>query len=128
MSFTLVLNTMDGRAQQPVTKWAKKFTNTKFVEVLTTTDCPTQKINTSDDSYLSLLKTNLELSKEQNDIQEVIIIGVRDREQLETDKLLEVKEALRVIDGLNTNLKVIGVMIDRDWIVESIVHLSTQPQ
>ena len=118
--FATSISCIDGRIQLPLAKWIKENYSVDYVDTITE---PGVDKNISKDSVIESIKPKARISINAHKSELVVFSGhyncaanpVTDEEHIEF-----IKKGVEAISSWNLGVKVIGVWVDENWIVNAV--------
>jgi len=120
--FGTAINCMDGRTQEPVSKWLKEKYQLDFVDTITepgidkiVCDCTPDKIES--------IKSRVLISVKKHGSKIIAIVGHYDcagNPVSEEEHLIQIKKAIAIVRRWNLPAEVIGLWVNENWKVELI--------
>ena len=124
ISFSTVINCMDGRVQLPVIKFLQKRFNSAYIDSITEPGpiliLSEQKNKILFDSILERVK----ISIEKHDSKQVAVVSHYDcagNPSTKEVQLLQLKQSLALLKSHHENIEIIGLWVDEKWQVEEVL-------
>ncbi len=123
MTFGTAINCMDGRTQKPIIEYLTKKFNVNYIDIISE---PGPNLILSEQNNKELLKSifaKINISIERHGSENIAIIGHYDcagNPSPKVNQLLHIKEAVKFIQLQYPNINVIGLWVNKNWMVEEV--------
>lgn len=120
--FGTAINCMDGRVHLPTIDWMTKELGVDYVDIITEPG-PDKLLAEGSAEQVASIRTRLELSVEKHGSKHVVIMGHHDCAGNPVPRdthIVQINEAMRVIESWNLPVTIYGAWINRGWQVEVV--------
>ncbi|WP_066175222.1 carbonic anhydrase [Bacillus marinisedimentorum] len=120
--FVTAINCMDGRVQLPVFHWMQNEFGAEYVDMITAAG--PEKVVLSSSEEVEYIKAKVRISHEAHGSEVLAIAGHHDCAGNPVDrdkKLAEIAEAVDAIKSWGFPIKVIGLYVNENWQVETVI-------
>ncbi len=120
--FATVINCMDGRVQEPVSRWIKQHYAVDFVDDITEpgADCV---VCQADKKALKELEAKVRISTEKHGSHVLVLSGHYDcaaNPGPKEDHVAEIKQSLKIIKSWGLGVDLVGLWVNAKWHVERV--------
>ena len=124
MKFCTAINCMDGRVQQPVTKYMQKRFDADVVDAITEPGPINILAAGTDLSKIQSIIERLKISIELHDSIGIAVVGHYDcagNPVTEKEQLIQIEKAVNFLNQKYNDIKIIGLWVDENWTVNELV-------
>jgi len=124
MIFCTAINCMDGRVQQPVTKYMQKRFDADVVDAITEPGPINILAAGTDLSKIQSIIERLKISIEVHDSIGIAVVGHYDcagNPVTEKEQLIQIEKAVNFLNQKYNDIEIIGLWIDENWTVNELV-------
>jgi len=121
-NFGTVINCMDGRTQEPVSRWMRGRLSLDYVDTITEPGADLVLLEGKPD-VVAALKRKLDISIRKHGSKVVAVVGHHDcaGNPVEKDAHLgHIRDSVRALTDMRLGVRVIGLWVGEDWRVEKI--------
>lgn len=121
-TFGTVLNCMDGRTQEPVSRWAKEAFGVDVVDTITEPGID-KLVAEGDETTIEHLKNKVLISVEKHGSNNIAIVGhahCAGNPVSDEDHATHIRRACEVIARWELDLRVAGLWVDTTWTVNVV--------
>ncbi len=120
--FGTIVNCIDGRVQEPVSRWTKQQYLLDFADVITEPG-PDRALSSGSSSLLESIKSRVEISIRAHRSNVVVIAGHYDcagNPVDEAEHRRQIRAAADIIRGWNLSVTIAGLWVDEHWAVQVV--------
>ena len=124
MIFCTAINCMDGRVQQPVTKYMQKRFDADVVDAITEPGPIKILAAGTDLSKIQSIIERLKISIEVHDSIGIAVVGHYDcagNPVTEKEQLIQIEKAVNFLNQKYNEIEIIGLWVDENWTVHELV-------
>jgi len=124
MIFCTAINCMDGRVQQPVTKYMQKRFDADVVDAITEPGPIKILAAGTDLSKIQSIIERLKISIEVHDSIGIAVVGHYDcagNPVTEKEQLIQIEKAVNFLNQKYNDIEIIGLWVDENWTVNELV-------
>ncbi len=118
--FATSVSCIDGRIQTPLTNWIKENYSVDYVDTVTE---PGVDKNIAKDSIIESIKTKARISIHAHKSELIVFSGHYDcaANPVSNEEHIEfIKKGVEVISSWNLGVKIVGVLVDESWNVNTV--------
>ena len=123
MIFCTAINCMDGRVQQPVTKYMQKRFDADVVDAITEPGPIKILAAGTDLSKIQSIIERLKISIEVHDSIGIAVVGHYDcagNPVTEKEQLIQIEKAVNFLNQKYNDIEIIGLWVDENWTVNEL--------
>jgi carbonic anhydrase-like protein len=123
-TFATAINCMDGRTQEPIISWAKKTFEVDYVDAITEPG-PDKILAEGPDTLVESIRNRVIISVNKHGSQNVIVVSHHDcagNPVSKEEHLDQLKKSVDVVSSWELGVKIIGVWIGEDWMVNKLIE------
>lgn len=114
---------MDGRTQIPVINYMKTEYVAEYVDMITEAGPNKILAEHTNKSAIESIKLRVSISTEKHDSKVIAVVGHFDcggNPSDEETQIQQIREAVKIVEGWNSNVEVIGLWVDAQWRVNKV--------
>lgn len=126
MEFCAVVNCMDGRVQQPVTRFLQKRFGAENVDTITEAGPNGILAKQADKATIQSILKRVEISVSAHKSKGMAVVGHYDcagNPATKEEQIKHIREAIRFLKTHYPNIEIIGLWVDENWQVEEVENV-----
>lgn len=121
-TFVTAINCMDGRVQLPVIHWMQEKYDVPYVDMITEAG-PNKVVLEGTDQQIEAIRSKIQVSTDAHGSEVLAIVGhhgCAGNPIPKEEKEEKIKQAIKVIQSWDFQVKVIGLYVNEQWEVEVV--------